>query len=437
MFQAPKLTNAGKALYYDNMAGTQLKFTTIKLGNGTLSGPIANLTNLVNTVVTINAVATPYEDYANVAGAFSNASLAEGFYWREIGVFAANPSDPDNRAADILYCYQNAYDTADFIPVASVETVEKNITVPAIVGDATAVSCTLSKSLVFVTQQDLEAQKGAANGVASLDANGKITPSQVDYLLKSIVAAADYDPTATYAAGAYCIKAGTLYKCTTPITVAEAWTAAHWAETTVEAEFRALYAALAGKLPLSGGRLTGNLEIANGNGYLESGLFNGYGFLKLHAVNGADSTRIQIETGADRDPFIERVINGVSVSSVRIATAMPPDDISLPLENGISNIMGHTSTFGKDQFGKVYINLLISHVDASPFTLWGEVAAILPIGCRPKEVSYKTAFGVSPESCGIVGIDINPNGAIHLYPFAPMTQTSVMCAFEIQAESEV
>ncbi len=247
MFQAPKLTNAGKALYYDNMAGTQLKFTTIKLGSGTLSGPIANLTNLVNTVVTIDATATPYEDYANVAGAFSNAQLAAGFYWREIGVFAANPSDPDNRAADILYCYQNAYDTADFIPVASVETVEKNITVPVIVGDATAVSCTLSKSLVFVTQQDLEDQKGGANGLASLDANGKITPAQVDYLLKTIVAAADYDPTATYAVRDYRTHEGTLYKCTTAITAAEAWNAAHWAETSVAAEFAALYTALEGK----------------------------------------------------------------------------------------------------------------------------------------------------------------------------------------------
>lgn len=168
MFQAPKLTNAGKALYYDNMAGTQLKFTTIKLGNGTLSGPIANLTDLVNTVVTIDAKATKYEDYANVVGAFSNAQLAEGFYWREIGVFAANPSDPDNRAADILYCYQNAYDTADFIPVAAVETVEKNITVPVIVGDASAVSCTLSNSLVYVTQQDLENHNKDAAAHAAL-----------------------------------------------------------------------------------------------------------------------------------------------------------------------------------------------------------------------------------------------------------------------------
>ena len=141
MFQAPKLTDAGKNLYYRNMAGEGIKFTTIQLGNGTISGPISAMTALVSAVVTIDAaVKNNAEQYADVSGHFSNAELEEGFYWREIGVFAADPDYPNDRSHDILYCYQNAYDTADFIPVASVETVEKNITVPIIVGDALAIS---------------------------------------------------------------------------------------------------------------------------------------------------------------------------------------------------------------------------------------------------------------------------------------------------------
>ena len=156
MFQAPKLTDAGKALYYENMTGSKLKFTTIKLGDGTISKPIATMSDLVHAVMTIEAAVVTFNDYANVAGAFSNAPLETGFYWREIGIFVANKNDPNNRAADILYCYQNAYDTADFIPVASVETVEKNITVPVIVGDATAVSCTLTRSQIFATAKDLD-----------------------------------------------------------------------------------------------------------------------------------------------------------------------------------------------------------------------------------------------------------------------------------------
>ena len=164
MFAAPKLTDAGKALYYENMSGAGITFTTIQMGNGTITGSISAMTALVSAVVTIDAaVKNNAEQYADVSGHFSNAELEEGFYWREIGVFAADPDYPDDRSHDILYCYQNAYDTADFIPVASVETVEKNITVPIIVGDASTVSCTLSSSQVLVTGADLDAHNKDAN----------------------------------------------------------------------------------------------------------------------------------------------------------------------------------------------------------------------------------------------------------------------------------
>ena len=43
--------------------------------------------------------------------------------------------------------------------------------------------------------------------------------------------ASEYDSTATYAVGDYCIYNGKLYKCSTAISTAEAWTAAHWTET--------------------------------------------------------------------------------------------------------------------------------------------------------------------------------------------------------------
>lgn len=46
-----------------------------------------------------------------------------------------------------------------------------------------------------------------------------------------------YDSTATYAVGDYCIKDGFLYKCTTAIATAEAWTSGHWESTAVTEEF--------------------------------------------------------------------------------------------------------------------------------------------------------------------------------------------------------
>lgn len=159
MFQAPKLTNAGKALYYDSLGGTAIKITTIKLGNGTLTDPIATMSNLVNPLIVINATVSKSKGnnkYVNVSGAFSNANISDGFYWREIGVFVANNEFPDDRSKDIMFCYQNAYDTADFIPAASIETVEKNITIPMIVGDAENVECLIDSSLIFATLKDIE-----------------------------------------------------------------------------------------------------------------------------------------------------------------------------------------------------------------------------------------------------------------------------------------
>ena len=289
MFNAPKLTNAGKALYYDNMAGTQIVFTTIQLGSGNISGPIAPMTALVTPVVTINAEAKSVSgQYAEISGHFSNAQLADGFYFREIGVFAADPDYPNDRGKDKLYCYQNAYDTADFIPVASVETVEKNITIPVIIGDAAAVSCTLSRSLILASMEDLDnhnknknahedirqaltkkQEKITVNGLLKGDGKGGISAQKFDTkptkdsgnLLTSgavatamdvaaaLTSAAEYSAAATYAVGAYCTKGGKLYRCTVAILQAEAWNAAHWVETTMGAELVAIYTTLANKAP--------------------------------------------------------------------------------------------------------------------------------------------------------------------------------------------
>lgn len=45
-----------------------------------------------------------------------------------------------------------------------------------------------------------------------------------------------YSASATYAVGDYCLYNDVLYKCTTAITVAEAWTVSHWTSTTLDAE---------------------------------------------------------------------------------------------------------------------------------------------------------------------------------------------------------
>ncbi len=178
MFHAPKITDAGQDLYYDSLAGGNITFTKIKLGKGRVNQPISTMTDLVDVVLSIDANVTQPADksYVDVSGSFDNSDLTEGFSWREIGLFVANPKAPDDRNSDILYCYQNAYDTADFIPTASVQAMEKHVTIPVVVSNAAQVSCLLSKSLVFATQQDIAnhnsdtaAHVGIQNKIAELD----------------------------------------------------------------------------------------------------------------------------------------------------------------------------------------------------------------------------------------------------------------------------
>lgn len=59
-------------------------------------------------------------------------------------------------------------------------------------------------------------------------------------LLRAVSTAAEYSASGIYAAGAFCTHGAKLYKCSTAITSAEAWTAAHWTETTVFAELSAI-----------------------------------------------------------------------------------------------------------------------------------------------------------------------------------------------------
>lgn len=67
----------------------------------------------------------------------------------------------------------------------------------------------------------------------------------------------DYSTSATYALNSLCVRYSKLYRCTTAITTAEAWTAAHWTEATVEDVLSAIRSALDGKAPLASPSFTG------------------------------------------------------------------------------------------------------------------------------------------------------------------------------------
>ena len=65
-----------------------------------------------------------------------------------------------------------------------------------------------------------------------------LTSANLNKLVQTGIITDEYDSTATYAVGAYCIYNNTLYKCTTAITTAEGWDSIHWAAVQISTELR-------------------------------------------------------------------------------------------------------------------------------------------------------------------------------------------------------
>ena len=159
-----------------------LIFTRIALGDGTLteSESIENLTALKhpmaqNTVQSINSRGNGEID---VVATFSNASVASGFYARELGVFAK----VGDTGTEKLFAYTNAGAQASYTP-AGTSLDEKLITVTFYIGNDVNVKINLNSQL-YITQSALDAHNSATN--AHQDAFNKKLDTTSSQYAKSI-----------------------------------------------------------------------------------------------------------------------------------------------------------------------------------------------------------------------------------------------------------
>ena len=159
-----------------------LIFTRIALGDGTLSESesIENLTALKhpmaqNTVQSINSRGNGEID---VVATISNASVASGFYARELGVFAK----VGDTGTEKLFAYTNAGAQASYTP-AGTSLDEKLITVTFYIGNDVNVKINLNSQL-YITQAALDAHNSATN--AHQDAFNKKLDTTSSQYAKSI-----------------------------------------------------------------------------------------------------------------------------------------------------------------------------------------------------------------------------------------------------------
>jgi hypothetical protein len=151
------LTLAGRNLIAKGAAGKTISYTRIAVGDGQLTQAQdpSTMTALVHEVLSIDITSVEMigDGQVRVRGAFSNGQLQTGFLYREIGLFA---TDPDT-GLEVLYCYGNAVDQAEWIPPAGTSTaIERIVNVITTVGPATNVTAVL-KSGVYITTEDFDA----------------------------------------------------------------------------------------------------------------------------------------------------------------------------------------------------------------------------------------------------------------------------------------
>lgn len=100
------LTNIGRNLYAKAQSGKNLKITKIVIGDGELgsSEGMINLTSLKHELFSCNIkeIKIIQNVIAKITFVLKNQGLKEGFYWRELGIFA---EDPDT-LKEVLYCYR-------------------------------------------------------------------------------------------------------------------------------------------------------------------------------------------------------------------------------------------------------------------------------------------------------------------------------------------
>ncbi|MBS1384437.1 MAG: hypothetical protein HPZ90_08585, partial [Flavonifractor sp.] len=109
-----------------------------------------------------------------IGGLYSNASITEAFYFRELGLYAQLQLADGSFSEEVLYAYANAGSSADLMATASSAVIEKQIDLVTWIGSDTQIDLTI-ESGAYIPFMD----KGVPGGVAALGDDGKVPADQL------------------------------------------------------------------------------------------------------------------------------------------------------------------------------------------------------------------------------------------------------------------
>ena len=181
-FKDNAITDAGRILLGDVQMGATFTPTKLVLGSGQLTSGVTPRT-IKNVVVPVIELTPNKKQRSNdgtfiVGGLYSNEKINDGFYFRELALYAKAVWKDGRETTEVLYSYGNAGNLADYMPAYSAGTpVERQIDIAIYVGNDTKVDLTIASGMYVAV-----VEKGAAGGVATLDDAGKVPEEQLPAL---------------------------------------------------------------------------------------------------------------------------------------------------------------------------------------------------------------------------------------------------------------
>lgn len=153
-FNGTILTDKGRNLLAKALTSTALQFTKVSLGDGVWSEDTSpeNLTDLISKKIdlAINELDVTGDGTARLRFVLTNTGLTDGFFTREIGIYA---NDPDE--GEILYAVTYS-ENPDFIPSDGVVKVENVTDIYTVVSNAQNIKAVISDTVVIATKDDVK-----------------------------------------------------------------------------------------------------------------------------------------------------------------------------------------------------------------------------------------------------------------------------------------
>lgn len=176
------VTYAGLNLLAKGNTGVPILFTKVLMGDGRVSAEqdIRQLTSMINPLLNlpIQDISVTGVGTTSMDTLINNKALAQGFFAREIGVFACEGVVKDGEIVpagdEILYSYRNTGDKSDYVPAGGGPEVWDLIyNVTTVIDQADEVTAVIDGSAAYVNKLDFIKHKESDNPHPNLVKNGE------------------------------------------------------------------------------------------------------------------------------------------------------------------------------------------------------------------------------------------------------------------------